>query len=80
MGVGFIFCSHARVYVWTGCALMNQVLFTEGLFKRMELGPGFKAPDPNACDFQVSIMNPTIDKHCHESLQPGASSGNIRCS
>lgn len=33
---------------------MIQVLFTEGLFKQMELGPGFKAPDPNAHDFQVS--------------------------
>eukprot|EP00903_Cladosiphon_okamuranus_P015249 g14093.t1 len=29
-----------------------EVLFTEGLFKQMELGPGFKAPDPNSYDFQ----------------------------
>lgn len=32
---------------------MFQVLFTEGLFSGMELAPGFKAPDPNAYDFQV---------------------------
>ncbi|CAM9264603.1 unnamed protein product [Hapterophycus canaliculatus] len=29
-----------------------EVLFTMGLFSGMELGPGFKAPDPNAHDFQ----------------------------
>ncbi|CBJ30911.1 Dynein heavy chain family dynein heavy chain [Ectocarpus siliculosus] len=29
-----------------------EVLFTEGLFSAMELGPGFKAPDPNVYDFQ----------------------------
>ena len=51
--VRFIFDSHTRVYAWTGCALMTQVLFTEGLFKQMDLGPGFKAPDPNTHDFQV---------------------------
>lgn len=31
-----------------------QVLFTAGLFSAMELGPGFKAPNPNVHDFQVS--------------------------
>lgn len=41
---------------------MTQVLFTEGLFKQMELGPGFKAPDPNAHDFQVRITNLASDK------------------
>eukprot|EP00904_Undaria_pinnatifida_P003126 jgi/Undpi1/12814/HiC_scaffold_7.g02481.m1 len=29
-----------------------EVLFTEGLFSAMELGPGFKAPDPTVHDFQ----------------------------
>lgn len=34
----------------------TQVLFTEGLFSAMELGPGFKAPDPNVYDFQASLL------------------------
>lgn len=33
---------------------MHQVLFNAGLFSAMELGPGFKVPDPNAHDFQVT--------------------------
>ena len=37
-----------------GLCMALQVLFTAGLFSAMELGPGFKAPDPNVHDFQVS--------------------------
>lgn len=56
---------------------MTQVLFTEGLFKQMELGPGFKAPDPNTHDFQVSVINSASDSNCHE-IEAGATSGNTR--
>lgn len=34
-----------------------QVLFNAGLFSAMELGPGFKAPDPHAHDFQVGSLS-----------------------
>lgn len=37
----------------SGLFMALQVLFTAGLFSAMELGPGFKAPDPNVHDFQV---------------------------
>lgn len=40
---------------------LSQVMLTAGLFSGMELGPGFKAPDPSAHDFEVgNLVSVTI--------------------
>ncbi|CAB1113053.1 unnamed protein product [Ectocarpus sp. CCAP 1310/34] len=57
-----------------------EVLFTEGLFSAMELGPGFKAPDPNVYDFQASLLQFCVirerwllQKQCRDKELPAES-------